>query len=121
FTGPPASNTGASVPTPEQVSDPSLQAVVTRAVTNYLVGNKTNLLADLSPTALVSLPTSHMSVQSTQQATWISPGHSVAIQVTAVDSHGNSWTLSYDVGVEKLDRWYVRSIQVNPTFRGGSP
>ena len=30
-------------------------------------------------------------------------------------------TLTYDLDVEKLDRWYVNSIQVDPTFQGGSP
>jgi hypothetical protein len=120
FVGPPATNPSASLPSQQQISDSSLQTVVARAVTNYLAGNQSNLLADLTPNALVSLPPEHMTVTNTQQATWISQGHSVAIQATATDSHGNSWTLTYDVGVEKLDRWYVQSIQVNPTFTGGA-
>jgi Conjugative transposon protein TcpC len=121
FVGPPATNPSASLPSGEQITDASLQTVVARAVTNFLAGNQSNLLADLTPNALVSLPPRHMTVTDTQQATWITPGHSVAIQATATDSHGNSWTLTYEVGVEKLDRWYVQSVQVNPTFQGGAP
>lgn len=118
--GPPASDPNASLPAQQQVTDSSLQTVVARAVTNYLAGNKANLLADLTPTALVSLPTRHMSVTTVQQATWVTPGSRVAIQVVANDSHGDSFTLSYELGVEKLDRWYVQSIQVDPTFKGGT-
>lgn len=117
--GPPASDTSASLPTQEQVTDSSLRTVVARAVTNYLAGNQTNLLADLTPNALVSLPPQHLTVTSTQPATWVVPGHRVAIQVSASDVNGNSWTLTYELDVEKLDRWYVQSIQVDPTFQGG--
>jgi hypothetical protein len=119
FVGPPASNTNADVPPQEQVEDSGLQTVVARAITNYLAGNTANLLADLTPNAVVSLPAEHMTVTNTQQANWVTPGHRVAIQVQASDTHHNSWTLSYEVTVERLDRWYVQSIQVDPTFEGG--
>jgi hypothetical protein len=118
--GPPASDANASLPAQQEVTDPSLQAVASRAVTNYLAGNQANLLADLTPNALVSLPQQHLTVGNTQQATWVIPGRRVAIQVTATDAHGTSWTLSYELDVEKLDRWYVQSIQVDPTFQGGT-
>ena len=116
--GPPASDPSASVPAPRQVNDPALQTVVARAVTNYLAGNQANLLADLTPNALVSLPVQHMTVTQTQPATWVLPGREVAIQVTANDARGDALTLSYDLNVEKLDRWYVQSIQVDPTYQG---
>jgi hypothetical protein len=118
--GPPASDTTAALPSQQQITDSALQTVVARAVTNYLAGNQANLLADLTPNALVSLPPQHMTVTNTQPATWTVPGRRVAIQVTTNDAHGNSWTLTYEVGVQKLDRWYVQSIQVDPTFQGGS-
>ena len=54
--GPPASTADASLPQRAEVADPSLQTVVARAVRNYLAGNQQNLLADLTPRALVSLP-----------------------------------------------------------------
>ncbi len=116
--GPPASDPSASAPQQQQVDDPALQTVVARAVTNYLGGNQANLLADLTPDALVSLPVEHMTVTQTQTATWVVPGRQVAIQVTATDSHGDAMTLSYEVNVEKRDRWYVQSIQVDPTYQG---
>jgi hypothetical protein len=118
--GPPASDPSASTPQQQQVNDSTLQTVVARAVTNYLAGNQANLLADLTPNALVSLPIQHMTVTQTQPATWIATGHEVAVQVTATDAHGDSMTLAYQVGVEKLDRWYVQSIQVDPTYEGDS-
>lgn len=118
--GPPASDPTASLPVQPEITDSSLQTVVARAVTNYLAGNQANLLADLTPNALVSLPPQHLTVTSTEQATWVVQGRSVAIQVVAGDAHGNSWTLNYELGIEKLDRWFVRSIQVNPTFPGGT-
>jgi hypothetical protein len=121
FVGPPAASSTPPSPTTEQtVQDTALQAVVTRAVTNYLAGNQENLLADLTPNALVSLPQERLTITSTQQITWVVPGSRVAVEVTADDKHGDTWTLRYELGVQKLDRWYVRSIQVNPTFPGGA-
>jgi Conjugative transposon protein TcpC len=120
FVGPPATDTTASLPDQPQVSDTSLQTVVARAVTNYLAGNQANLLADLTPRALVSLPPRHLTVTSSQPATWVIPGSRVAIEVSANDARGNSWTFTYELDVQKSDRWYVQSIQVDPTFRGGT-
>lgn len=120
FVGPPASDTSASVSTGEQVNDPALQRVVNRSITNYLAGNRSNLLADLTQNALVSIPTQHLTVTDTQPATWVVPNRRVAIQVSADDTRGNTWTLTYELSVEKLDRWYVQSIQVDPTFQGGN-
>jgi hypothetical protein len=118
--GPPANDSSASPPQQQQVDDQGLRTVVARAVTNYLAGNEANLLADLTPDALVSLPTEHLRVTQTQQPTWVQPGRRVAIQVTATDSRGTQLTLTYEVTVRKLDRWYVQSIEVDPTYDGGS-
>jgi hypothetical protein len=117
--GPPASDPNASPPQLEEITDPSLQTVTSRAVTNYLAGNQRDLLADLTPTALVSLPPEHLTVTDVNQAQWVVPGRRVAIQVVASDAQGDSLTLTYELTVEKLDRWYVQSIQANPTFDGG--
>ena len=119
--GPPATDTSASLPTQQQVTTQALQTVVGRAVTNYLAGNQDNLLADLTPSAVVSLPVRRMTVTQVQPATWIVPGQRVAVEVTAADSLGNTMTLTYQVGVQKQERWYVQSIEVDPTFEGGSP
>lgn len=117
--GPPAADTNGSVSAGEQVNDSALQTVVDRAITNYLSGNKTNLLADLTRNALVSMPTQHLKVTDTQPATWVTPNRRVAVQVSATDKHDNSWTLAYQLSVQNQGRWYVQSIQVDPTFQGG--
>lgn len=118
--GPPATDTDGSVSGGEPVSDSALRTVADRAITNYLAGNKTNLLADLAPNALVSMPTQHLKVTDTQPATWITPDRRVEVQVSATDKHGNSWTLAYQLSVQNRGRWYVQSIQVDPTFQGGN-
>jgi hypothetical protein len=117
--GPPASDPNAPVASQQPIDDQALQTVVARAVTNYLAGNQADLLADLTPGALVSMPAQRLSVTATESATWLIPNQRVAIEVTASDAEGNSLTLTYEIGVEKLDRWFVQSIQINPTFDGG--
>ena len=62
--GPPATNTAADAPTEEDVEDPRLRDVVERAITNYLAGEKRNLLADLAPEAVVSLPAEPLDARS---------------------------------------------------------
>jgi Conjugative transposon protein TcpC len=118
--GPPATDPSASLPLEQPVNDGALEAVVTRAVTNYLARNRTNLLADLTPDALVSLPAQPLTVTDTQQITWAIPGSRVAVVVLASDAGGDTLTLRYELTVTRLDRWYVRSIEVNPTFQGGT-
>jgi hypothetical protein len=120
FVGPPATDPNAAVAPLQPVDDQALQTVVARAVSNYLAGNQADLSADLTPTALVSMPAQHLTVTTTEPATWLVPSHRVELEVTATDAQGSSLTLSYEVGVEKLERWFVQSIQVNPIFDGGS-
>jgi hypothetical protein len=118
--GPPATDLNTEPPQGQDVEDTALQAVVTRAVTNYLAGERRNLLADLTPDAVVSLPPRPMRVTSTDRIAWVQTGKRVAVDVVAQDAEKSSWTLGYELDVRKNDRWYVRSIQVDPTFQGGS-
>lgn len=118
--GPPIVDEEASVPEESAVEDAALEAVVTRAVENYLALSRTNLMADLDPEAIVTLPNDPLDVLSVGAVTWVEPRRRVAATVEAEDGDGNYWTLRYELSVRKSDRWYVRSLQVNPTFEGGS-
>jgi hypothetical protein len=118
--GPPAAAQRQPAAIEETVQDDSLISVVQRAVANYLAGNRDNLLADLTPDALVSLPAQHLQVVDDGAVTWASPGRRVAAVVDAQDPNGTTWTLRYELEVLRRDRWYVQSLQVDPTFQGGS-
>ena len=67
--GPPVSDPGAAPAEERDVSDGALRAVAERAVTNYLAGQRANLLADLDPAAVVSLPPALLDVRSVRSIT----------------------------------------------------
>jgi hypothetical protein len=118
--GAPAIDTSVTAPVLTPVSNPQLMTVLNRALGNYLSGQQANLSADLTPTAIVSLPSQPLTLTQTVSAGWVVPGHTVAMQVLASDQHGDSFTLTYQLQVVMLDRWYVQSIQFDPTLRGGA-
>lgn len=117
--GPPARNPEASLAEEDSVEDEKLAVVVERALTNYLARARGNLLADLTPDAVVSLPAEALEVTGVNELTWVTPGRRVAAQLDAEDEQESTWTLRYELEVRKSDRWYVRSLQVDPTFQGG--
>jgi hypothetical protein len=96
------------------------QLVAQRAVTNYLAGQRTNLLADLDPAAVVSLPTTVLDVRSVRSITKAAEDR-VAVEVAAADDAGIQWTLRYELTVVHRDRWYVRAIEPDPVAAGGRP
>jgi hypothetical protein len=102
-----------SAPAGTEVEDPALRTVAGRAVRNYLAGERRNLLADLDPEAVVSLPERPLEVRSVDAVEWIAPGR-VVVQVTAGDG-ASRLVLAYELAVVRGDRWYVRLIAVNPT------
>jgi hypothetical protein len=121
FVGPPATRNRVKAPDEESVADGALIRVISRALRNYLAANGSNLLADLTPDALVSVPTVPLRMTGDQvQVTWVTAGRRVAAQVEVSDAHKSTWTLRYELDVQRRDRWYVRSIQVDPTFRATS-
>jgi hypothetical protein len=88
---------------------------VERALTNYLAGDSNDLAADLMPEAQVTYPPNQLQViGSPGQLTWASPG-TVLITVQAQDQQGATYTLTYEVGVQKTQRWYINSIAVIPS------
>jgi Conjugative transposon protein TcpC len=118
--GPPVSDPGAAPAEEHDVSDGALRAVAERAVTNYLAGQRTNLLADLDPAAIVSLPTTVLDVRSVRSITKAAANR-VAVEVVADDGAGSQWTLRYELAVVRRDRWYVRAIEPDPVAAGGRP
>src|SRR4051794_3817420 len=67
--GPPVSDPGVAPAEEPDVTDDGLRAVAQRAITNYLTGERTNLLADLDAGAVVSLPTATLDVRSVRSIT----------------------------------------------------
>src|SRR4051794_16788768 len=118
--GPPISDPGAAPAEERDVTDSGLRAVAQRAVTNYLAGDRTDLLADLDSAAVVSLPTAVLDVRWLRAITKAA-GDRVAVEVVAVDDTGTQWTLRYELTVVHRDRWYVRAIEPDPVAAGGRP
>lgn len=115
FVGPPAVSETHAAADQQPVSDPSLIAMLTRLITNYLDDDAQDLQADLAPDARVSLPTTAMSVHHVASVTWVRANTLVEVQVTARDSAQSTFSLSYEVGVTERERWYATSIAVNPS------
>lgn len=116
--GAPATNPGATLPNYPQVTDPSVQSVVRRALGNYLSGQGQNLTADLTPDAVVSMPAQQLTLSSVDRMVWTTPGRTVAVEVQTTDHGGDRLTFTYQIGIVRRDRWYVQTIQFDPTLRG---
>ena len=88
----------------EEVSDEELLTVAERVLRNYLAGERQNLAADLAPGASVSIPAQRLEVDSVEEIFWAAGIDSGAVLATviAVDEGGASWTLTYELGVERL-------------------
>jgi hypothetical protein len=115
--GGPATDRGITAPAERDVEDPELRAVSERAVRNYLAGESRNLAADLADDATVALPARRLAVEAVESITW-SRGHRVAVQVRATEARAATWTLRYELAVVRRERWYVRSVHVNPDSKG---
>lgn len=119
--GPPATAPHPSLVTEDEVEDEGLATVVERALRNYLAGVRANLAADLAPGAVVSLPPHPLRLESLDELTWVRPQRRVAAAVEVADGDGGTWTLRYELEVRRRDRWYVHSLQTDPTFQPGGP
>ena len=117
--GPPVSHSG-ELPSEPEVENAGLARVATRALRNYLAGERANLLADLASDAVVSLPDTPLRVRSVEAPTWVIPGRRLAVMVDARRADGMELRLRYELEVVRSDRWYVRSIGTDLTNRGGS-
>jgi hypothetical protein len=117
--GPPATDTTVAVADLSPVEDQGLETVVSRGLRNYLTGEAANLRADLTSEAVVSLPPQPLTVGEIDSVNWLVQHHTVSVQVEAKDAQGAELILTYQIGVVRKDRWYIDSIQVDPTLKGG--
>lgn len=116
FVGPPAFTVAASGGHLREVEDPALATVVTRALHNYLARSESELTADLTASAQVSLPGLTLTLQSLRSLDWTTPGRSVLAVVQAQDERGAQYTLGYELDVVyDAGRWEISAIQMNPT------
>lgn len=113
--GPPAADRRAGSRAEPDVEDPQLEVVARRAITNYLGREISDLRADLDAHAVVALPTMPLEVTSLDAITWAGPQR-VGVELRARGA-GAAWSLRYELDVVRRDRWYVRSIQTNPSER----
>lgn len=115
FVGPPALGSAPFQEGVRSVSDPSLRAVVGRALRNYLAGEPAELDADLTTGASVSLPEQGLSLTAVQRIAWDADGRSVLAIVQAQDKRGAQYTLAYELDVVQTQgRWEVSAVQMNP-------
>ena len=113
--GPPASDPAQAPPRTREVADPRLATVAERALRNYLAASASELAADLTSGARVSLPGMPLTLISTQRLDWSPDGRSVVAVVRAGDARGVQYTLGYEIDVVQLaGRWEVSALQVDP-------
>jgi hypothetical protein len=100
-----------------------VSTVVTRAVTNYLRADLTDLQSDLAPGVALSVPTIPLQDIQIGQITWLSPGRAVGVDVHASARSGVALALHYTVslirGTQAGDRWFLGGIDSTPTSLGG--
>lgn len=104
---------GRALPELAEIEDSELVAVASRAVTNYLAGERANLAADLLPEAEVSTPSERLRVRDVLEVAWLGDPDLGRVQVTveASDSAGALYTLGYELGIaERRGRPYVSFI-----------
>jgi hypothetical protein len=115
FVGAPASAPAQTQAHLREVDEPSLATVVGRALRNYLSASASELAADLTSTARVSLPSTPLSLESVQSLDWTPGPGAVLAVVRAQDAHRAQYTLAYELDVERVQgRWEVSAIQTNP-------
>lgn len=117
FVGAPLVDRQANPPSYDEVSDAAIAEVVTRVLRNYLAGAAANLKADLTVQASVTLPTIAMRMESVDEMVWVGGVGSRAVlaTVTANDTAGIDYTLTYEVGLAYRERPYVDFVGVIPT------
>jgi hypothetical protein len=115
--GSPALTTAAPEASRAAVSDHAVTEVVERALRNYLEGSAPELRADLTDDAQVTLPTVELKVRAIHEIDWVAgPGSgAVLVTATAEAAAGDTYTLTYELGIAWHERPYVDFIEVVPT------
>jgi hypothetical protein len=116
FVGAPATDSAAAPSTSaREVSEAGLRTVVERALRNYLAGSESELAADLSAGARVSMPGLGLALDSVESVSWSAGGGAVLAVVQAADRRGAQYTLAYELDVMRAQgRWEISAIQTNP-------
>jgi hypothetical protein len=115
FVGAPAFTAAAPATRPHEVEDPALRTVITRALRNYLGRSETELAADLTAAAQISLPDQTLTLQSVQSLDWCTVGRAVLAVVQVHDERGVQYTLGYELDVvADAGRWEISAIQTDP-------
>ena len=113
--GPPAAEPAQLPAHLREVAEPALATVVQRALRNYLGASSSELAADLSSGARVSLPSQALTLESMQRLDWAQQGSAVLATVQAQDARGARYTLAYELDVLRAQgRWEVSAVQVDP-------
>jgi hypothetical protein len=98
-----------------EVDEPALATVVGRALRNYLSASDSELAADLTSDARVSLPMASLSLEAVQRLDWAPGAGAVLAVVQAADARGARYTLAYELDVARVQgRWEVSAIQMDP-------
>ncbi|HLH15449.1 MAG TPA: conjugal transfer protein [Solirubrobacteraceae bacterium] len=115
FVGAPASEPAFVPAHLREVTEHPLAVVVQRALRNYLASSASELAADLTAGAQVSLPPQQLTLESMQRLQWAPVGASVIATVQAQDEHGVRYTLAYELDVAREQgRWEISAIQTDP-------
>jgi hypothetical protein len=115
FVGPPAYAPAQPPAHLREVTDPALQTVAERALRNYLAGSGSNLAADLTSDARVSLPRLGLTLESIGHLHWAPDGSAVVASVQAQDARGVHYSLAYELDVARpAGRWEISAVQTEP-------
>ncbi|HEX9482778.1 MAG TPA: hypothetical protein VF927_11815 [Solirubrobacteraceae bacterium] len=115
FVGAPASSPAVSPPPLRPVEDGALEAVVRRALSNYLSDSPAELAADLTEGARVVPPAPGLRLLSIERQQWAPGGGAVLAVLQAVDRSGARYTLAYEVDAALTQgRWEISAIQTEP-------
>jgi hypothetical protein len=115
FVGAPAASPAQTTTHLREVTDAALVTVLERALRNYLAGSATELEADLTSEARVSLPALALSLLSVQKLDWSGEGSATVAIVQAEDAHGVHYTLGYELDVvREQGRWEISAVQMDP-------
>ncbi len=115
FVGAPASVPAGGAAHLQEVTEPALLTVVQRALRNYLAGAYTNLAADLTAGAHVSLPGLALTYQSLRRMDWTADHSAVLAVIQADDGRGVLYSLAYELDVAREQgRWEISAVQMDP-------
>jgi len=114
FVGPPDAVGVPAAARGQPVDDPALEVVLRRALGNYMSGSASELAADLTAEAQVSLPPNALTLETIGHPTW-TVGSAVQVVAQAGDSRGVHYTLAYELDVVRVrGRWEIGAIQTDP-------